>query len=130
MKILVLGLIVSSISWNVTQEELFKDFRDWICAWSKNKSLAHKKCAYLFTCYYCFAHYVALGVYLMFNEPVYDSHIIGYFCLLVCAHVELTLFNLLRVVLRWIRAKANTQEAIFNTTKNVKVATNAQDNQA
>src|SRR5688572_927057 len=59
-------MIVASISWTVTQEEIFREMRE-VCE-DKSKScgwLVQRKFFYVFTCEYCFSHWVTLGLLVM-----------------------------------------------------------------
>jgi hypothetical protein len=45
----------------VTHEEIFREFRDWCVRRSRDgSSLVGRKFFYLFTCEFCFSHWVAL----------------------------------------------------------------------
>ena len=58
--LLILSIPVACVSWTVTHEEVFREPRDYCQAQSKHsRSLPRRKFFYLFTCEYCFSHYVA-----------------------------------------------------------------------
>ena len=57
----VLPIPIASVAWTVTHEELFREPRDWCVAKSAAcRRLYSRKFFYLFTCEYCFSHYVPL----------------------------------------------------------------------
>ncbi len=60
--LLVLGFPVASIAWTVTHEEVLREPRQY-CLFqaARAKSIVRRKFFYLFTCEYCFSHYVAAG---------------------------------------------------------------------
>ena len=60
--LLVLALPVASIAWTVTHKELLREFREFCEGRSRLGGLATRKFFYVFTCEYCFSHYVALVV--------------------------------------------------------------------
>jgi hypothetical protein len=63
--LLVVSLVTASITWTVTHEEITREFRDYCEERSrKGRGLFVRKAFYVFTCEYCFSHYVALGVVL------------------------------------------------------------------
>src|SRR5687767_14126710 len=63
VNLLVLSLPVAAIASTVTHEELFREHRERCIARSeKAQSLAARKFFYLFTCEYCFSHYVSAAV--------------------------------------------------------------------
>jgi hypothetical protein len=54
-----LALPVACVAWTVTHEEIFREPREYCVERSQNaKSLLARKFFYLFTCEYCFSHYV------------------------------------------------------------------------
>ena len=64
--LLVLGIPVACIAWTITHEEVFLEPRRYCrqeCA--RAQSFIRRKFFYLFTCEYCFSHYVAAGVLLV-----------------------------------------------------------------
>src|ERR1039457_5142119 len=55
----VLPIPIASIAWTVSHEALFREPRDWCAAKSKSyRSFFARKFFYLFTCEYCFSHYI------------------------------------------------------------------------
>src|SRR3569833_3464593 len=62
----ILAIPVASIAWTVTHEEVFREPREWCKENSQAcRRLYQRKFFYLFTCEYCFSHYVvALFLYL------------------------------------------------------------------
>ena len=56
----VLAIPVASIAWTITHEEVIREFRETCHAKSAEcRRLYQRKFFYLFTCEYCFSHYVA-----------------------------------------------------------------------
>ena len=57
----ILGLPIASIAWTVTHEEVFREPREWCKSRSETcNRLLKRKFFYLFTCEYCFSHYVTI----------------------------------------------------------------------
>jgi len=55
----VLALPIATISWTVTHEEIFREAREYCASRSKTcRGLIKRKFFYVFTCEYCFSHYV------------------------------------------------------------------------
>jgi len=64
--IIILSLVVASIAWTVTQEEIFREWRDVCKERSKScRNILQRKFFYVFTCEYCFSHWVALLVIIV-----------------------------------------------------------------
>src|SRR4051794_10036413 len=55
----ILSIPVSCVAWTVTHEEIFREPREFCAEKSKTcQRLLQRKFFYLFTCEYCFSHYV------------------------------------------------------------------------
>ena len=96
-----LALPVACISWTVTHEEVLREPRDYCVKCSKeSRSIFRRKFFYLFTCEYCFSHYVSLGILLLtgykllFND--WRGYLIAGFSLVWMANVYIAVFSLLR----------------------------------
>ena len=97
----ILSIPIACISWTVTHEEIFKEPRDFCVGKSQNcKYLFQRKFFYLFTCEYCFSHYVTLFFIIMTNYKLLLDNWFGYFIaefsLVFMANVYMCLFALLR----------------------------------
>ena len=56
----VLAAPVSCVAWTVTHGQVFEEVHDWCARQSQQcRRFAARKFFYLFTCEYCFSHYVA-----------------------------------------------------------------------
>lgn len=100
--LVILSIVVASISWTVTQEEIFREWRE-ICQ-NKSKTcrgLLQRKFFYVFTCEYCFSHWVSLMILFITGfRPVLDDWrgvVIGFFVLPWAANQWMSLYRLLRV---------------------------------
>lgn len=97
----LLAIPIACIAWTVTHEEVFREPRDYCIRYSKeSRSLLVRKFFYLFTCEYCFSHYVAIAMlfitkyHLLFND--WRGYVIGGFSLVWIANFYMSLFFLLR----------------------------------
>src|SRR5918993_4460265 len=58
----ILALRLACVAWTVTHEEVFREPREYCLKSSKEgKTMLKRKFFYLFTCEYCFSHYVTIG---------------------------------------------------------------------
>lgn len=106
--LLLTSAAVASISWTLTETEVFREVRDWLKWKCKERpTLFRRKLAYLVTCSYCASHWVGAGFYVWRS----DRSLVGYFALMFLTTTMLTLFHLLRVFLRGARGWADKQEA-------------------
>src|SRR4028118_2143308 len=118
LQILYLFLLaapIACIAWTVTHEEVFREPREYCLGKSRNcKSLLQRKFFYLFTCEYCFSHYVTIffliitGYRLIFND--WRGYLIGGFSLVWIANLYMSLFGRLRITLKNERLDANLKE--------------------
>ena len=72
LMLLVLAMPVACIAWTVTHEDIFKEPREYCARRSHEaRGLFARKFFYLFTCEYCFSHWVTLGVLIAtgFRSP-------------------------------------------------------------
>jgi len=103
--LLMLGLAVACVSWTVTHEEVFREPREFCKAKSQNcKPLYQRKFFYLFTCEYCFSHYVtALFLLLTHFQMLYQGwrgFVISEFALVWIANLYMGVFNRLRLEIK------------------------------
>lgn len=113
--LLLLAIPIACISWTVTHEEVFKEPRQYCVEKSKDcKRLFQRKFFYLFTCEYCFSHYVTLAFLLITNFTLllegWKGYLIAYFSLVWIANVYMSLFALIRVDLKNERLEATIKE--------------------
>lgn len=97
----VIAVPVACISWTVTHEEVFKEPREYCLLKSRRgRSLWMRKFFYVFTCEYCFSHYVTVlflfitDYKLLFND--WRGYLIGGFAIVWIANMYMSLFFLLR----------------------------------
>lgn len=112
----ILAIPIACIAWTVTHEEVFREPREYCVTRShEGKTLATRKFFYLFTCEYCFSHYVTIlmliitGYQLLFND--WRGYLIAGFALVFVANVYMSLFALIRVDLKKVRLEAENEES-------------------
>jgi len=114
--LLVLALPVASIAWTVTHEEIFRESREWFVRRSKRSpTLWQRKFFYLFTCEYCFSHYVALALLALTRFTLlYDDwrgYLVSFFALVWVANVYMSAFGRLRLEIKHERVEIEAVEA-------------------
>jgi hypothetical protein len=98
----ILAIPIACIAWTVTHEEVFKEPREYCVKRSKEgKTILARKFFYLFTCEYCFSHYVTALILLITNfQLFYDGwrgYVIAGFALVWIANVYMSLFFMIRI---------------------------------
>jgi hypothetical protein len=112
----VLAIPVASIAWTITHEEVIREFRETCHAKSAEcRRLYQRKFFYLFTCEYCFSHYVAL-IFLVITRfqllyPDWRGYLIALFSLVWVANVYMSLFGMIRLDLKKERVQIEKSEA-------------------
>ena len=100
--LVILSTVVSSIAWTVTQEEIFREWRDTFKERSETAgSVLLRKFFYVWTCEYCFSHWVTLLVLILtgFRLLIDDwrGYIIAYFAIAWVANQFMSLYRGIRV---------------------------------
>ena len=111
----ILAIPVASISWTITHEEVFREPREWCAQHSKVcKKLFERKFFYLFTCEYCFSHYVS-AVFLVITRYriLFDDwrgYLIAMFSLVWVANFYMGVFGRVRLDIKRERIEIETSE--------------------
>ena len=95
---------VACVAWTVTHEDVFRELREWLTARSKaSRNIVARKFFYLFTCEYCFSHYVTIAMLLMTRFTlVFDDwrgYVISGFSIVWIANLYMSLFGRLRLAI-------------------------------
>ncbi|WP_281632999.1 hypothetical protein [Flavobacterium luteolum] len=101
----VLAIPIACVSWTVTHEEIFREPHEWCVRHSKNdRYILSRKFFYLFTCEYCFSHYVTIVFLVICDYKLLLNDWRGYFLagfsLVFMANVYMSLFALLRQAIK------------------------------
>jgi len=98
----LLALPIACIAWTVTHEEVFREPREFCERKSKEcRSLLLRKMFYLFTCEYCFSHYITLLILIITRYHLlyynWRGYFIAFFSLVWIANFYMSLFGFVRV---------------------------------
>jgi hypothetical protein len=97
----VMVIPIACIAWTVTNEELFREPRDYFVLIKVNSAKRwFNGNSYLFTCGYCFSHYVTI-LFLIFTRYTllitdWRGYVISGFALVWIANTYMSLFAFLR----------------------------------
>jgi hypothetical protein len=113
--LLVLAIPVACIAWTVTHEEVFREPREFcLRERSPARTLFWRKFFYLFTCEYCFSHYVSIGIlaitryHLLF--PDWRGYVISFFSLVWIANQYMSIYNRLRLDIKHEQVEIKAEE--------------------
>ena len=115
--LMLLALPIACASWTVTHEEVFREPRDHCKERSTTaRSLPVRKFYYLFTCEYCFSHYVTLFFLILTRfQMLYEGwrgYLIAWFALVWVANVYMSIFNRLRLEIKHENVVIATDQAV------------------
>ena len=116
----ILAIPIACISWTVTQEEIFREPRQWCVSRSQNGSkILTRKFFYLFTCEYCFSHYITLFFIFICDFklliPDWRGYLISGFSLVFLANAYMSLFALLRQTIKKEKVEIKKIETTTDT---------------
>ena len=111
----ILAIPIACIAWTVTHEEVFREPREYCLKRShEGRTIVERKFFYLFTCEYCFSHYVTIAMLIITKYTLLFSDWRGYliagFTLVFVANVYMSLFALIRIDLKKVRLEAEKNE--------------------
>lgn len=120
LALFILALPIASIAWTITHEEVLREFRD-ICVGKSAtcRSIYERKFFYLFTCEYCFSHYVT-AIFLFITRykllfADWRGYLIAGFSLVWVANVYMSAFGRLRLDLTRERLEIKSEESKVET---------------
>ncbi len=111
----VLAAPIACVAWTVTHEEIFREIREW-CSHKSEAcgTIYQRKFFYLFTCEYCFSHYVAALVVLVTEYrlliPDWRGGILGWLTLVWVANIYMSLFGRLRLDIKREHVEIKAEE--------------------
>ena len=122
VSLFLLALPIASIAWTVTHEEVFREPREWCAARSHDcRFLALRKFFYLFTCEFCFSHWVtAFFLFITRFTLLYSGwrgYLVAGFALVWVANIYMSFFGRLRLEIREERAEAEEKEAVVQVRR-------------
>ena len=111
----VLAAPIACVAWTVTHEEVFREVHEWCVRKSEtSRHLYQRKFFYLFTCEYCFSHYVAGGAVLVTGYRLllqdWRGAVLAWFTLVWIANVYMSLFGRLRLDIKRERVEIKLEE--------------------
>lgn len=118
----ILAVPIASVAWTVTHEEIFREPREYCVKRSKSdKSFLSRKFFYLFTCEYCFSHYVTIGALVLTGYRLllddWRGYLLSGFALVWIANVYMSVFGFIRVGMKETKLEADIDELKLKRVK-------------
>ncbi len=121
----LLAIPISSIAWTITHEEIFREPREWCKEKSEHcDKLLKRKFFYLFTCEYCFSHYVVIVfLFITHFKLLYGDwrgYLISLFALVWVANVYMNIYSRVRLDIKRERVEIAEKETAMNDSETSK----------
>ena len=117
--LVILAIPIASVAWTVTHEEISREPREYCLRRSqKCRRLLQRKFFYLFTCEFCFSHYIAAffliltGYRLLLDD--WRGFLIAWFALVWVANLYMSIFGRLRLDIKSERTDIEIKEEQLN----------------
>ena len=122
IELFVLAIPVGCISWTVTHEEIFREPRDYCVSRSQScRRWYERKFFYLFTCEYCFSHYVSAAFVLITRfKLLFDDwrgYLVAVFAVVWIANQYMSIYNRLRLDIKSEKLEAAIKEEVVSTKR-------------
>src|SRR4051812_45144704 len=113
--LLILAIPIACIAWTITHEEVLREPREYCRQQSQRaRKNYQRKFFYLFTCEYCFSHYVAaFFLYITRFKLLYEDwrgYLLALFALVWVANQYMSLYNRLRLDIKSERIETEIKE--------------------
>ena len=120
--LLLIAIPVACVAWTVTHEEVFREPREFCVRKSEGcRRWYERKFFYLFTCEYCFSHYVTLFfLFVTRYKLLYEDwrgYLLALFALVWVANQYMSLYNRLRLDIKSERIETEIKENVAEKTK-------------
>jgi hypothetical protein len=114
----VLAIPIACAAWTVTHEEVFREPREYCARRSQEANrLVERKFFYLFTCEYCFSHYVTIFFLFLTRYRLllddWRGYLLAFFALVAVANVYMSAFGRLRQEVKSEKLEAKRKEKVL-----------------
>ncbi len=118
----ILAIPIACIAWTVTHEEVFREPRQYCQQQSSHgRGFFRRKFFYLFTCEYCFSHYVTAGILLITRFkllfPDWRGYLLAFFGLVWVANQYMSIYNRLRLDIKHEQVEIKADEQVVEKRK-------------
>ena len=122
VELFLLAVPVACIAWTITHEQIFREVHQYCVDRSQNcRRWYERKFFYLFTCEYCFSHYIALFFVaiarfrLLF--PDWRGYVVAFFSVVWIANQYMSIYNRLRLDIKSERLEGEIKEEVAAAAK-------------
>jgi hypothetical protein len=117
ISLFLIAIPIACVAWTVTHEEVFREPREFCVRRSEAcRRWYERKFFYLFTCEYCFSHYItAVFLFITRYKLLYEDwrgYLLALFALVWVANQYMSLYNRLRLDIKSERIETKIKEKI------------------
>lgn len=122
IELFLLAIPVACVAWTVTHEEVFREPREYCKRRSQDcRRWYERKFFYLFTCEYCFSHYIA-AVFLIITRfkllyADWRGYLVALFALVWIANQYMSIYDRLRLDIKTERIEGEIKEEVAESAK-------------
>jgi hypothetical protein len=125
ISLFVLAIPIACVTWTITHEDVFREPREWCVKNSQTcRRLLQRNFFYLFTCEYCFSHYVTAAFLLITRYKLlygdWKGYLIAGFSLVWIANMYMGLLGRLRLDIKQQRIEIATNEQNLEEERHVR----------
>ena len=122
LELFLLAIPVACVAWTVTHEEVFREPREYCVRRSEScRRWYERKFFYLFTCEYCFSHYIAAAFLIIARfkllYPDWRGYLIAWLSLVWIANQYMSVYNRLRLDIKTERLEGEIKEEVAASAK-------------
>ncbi|HEX6189969.1 MAG TPA: hypothetical protein VFZ40_17965 [Pyrinomonadaceae bacterium] len=122
LELFLLAIPIACVAWTVTHEEVFREPREFCKRRSEGcRRWYQRKFFYLFTCEYCFSHYIAAAFLIITRFkllfPDWRGYLIAFFSLVWIANQYMSVYNRLRLDIKTERLEGEIKEEVAASAK-------------
>lgn len=115
----LIGIPIACVAWTITHEEVFREPREWCKDRSQTCArLVQRKFFYLFTCEYCFSHYVTAAFLFITRFHIlygdWRGYLMSFFSLVWVANFYMNLYARIRLDIKRERVEIAATEKTIN----------------
>jgi hypothetical protein len=123
--LLLLATVVASAAWTMTHEEIFRELREKCQERSRTGPWYVRKFFYVFTCEYCFSHYISFvilaltGFKLILSD--WRGYVMAFFALVWIANQYMSLYNRLRLDIKATNLEGEIKASDLKTRRTERI---------
>jgi hypothetical protein len=122
VELFLLAIPIACIAWTFTHEEVFREPREYCKRRSQDcQRWYERKFFYLFTCEYCFSHYIAAAFLIITRFKLlfadWRGYLIALFALVWIANQYMSIYDRLRLEIKTERIEGEIKEEVAESAK-------------